>query len=93
MAILPDVPTVAETLPGFEARNWFVLAAPQGTPPAVIQKLNEASARALNTPAMRQMLERDGIDLVADSPAHAAAFLQDEIAKWGKVVKEGNLQP
>jgi len=42
---------------------------------------------------MRQMLERDGIDLVADSPAHAAAFLQDEIAKWGKVVKEGNLQP
>ncbi|WP_235551077.1 tripartite tricarboxylate transporter substrate-binding protein [Bordetella bronchiseptica] len=68
-------------------------AAPQGTPPAVIQTLNEASARALNTPAMRQMLERDGIDLVADSPEHAAAFLKDEMAKWGKVVKDGNLQP
>lgn len=92
MSILPDVPTVAETLPGFEARNWFVLAAPAGTPPAVIDKLNAASRTALNTPAMKELLARDGVDLVANSPTQASEFLQAEAKKWGDLVKESNLQ-
>src|SRR5690606_3697004 len=92
MSILPDVPTVAETLPGFEARNWFVLVAPAGTPPAVIDKLNAASRTALNTPAMKELLARDGVDLVANSPTQASEFLQAEAKKWGDLVKESNLQ-
>ncbi|OZI70897.1 tripartite tricarboxylate transporter substrate binding protein [Bordetella genomosp. 12] len=92
MEILPDVPTVAETLPGFEARNWFVLAAPAGTPAGIIDKLNQASRQALNTPAMKEMLARDGIDLVADTPAEAAAFLKTEVDKWAQLVKASNLQ-
>ncbi|MEI2417631.1 tripartite tricarboxylate transporter substrate binding protein [Orrella sp. JC864] len=93
MAILPDVPTVAETLPGFEARNWFVLAAPAGTPAQVVGLLNEAARKALMTPAMQQMLARDGITLVADQPHEAARFLQAEISKWTKVVRDADLQP
>lgn len=93
MAILPDVPTVAETMPGFEARNWFVLAAPAGTPPEAIQVLNKAAREALSRPALQEMLARDGTDVMAGSPQQAADFLKSEIATWRKVVKDGNLQP
>lgn len=93
MAILPDVPTVAETLPGFEARNWFVLAVPKDTPQAVIDTLNKAAKQALETPALKEMMARDGTDVVANTPAEAQAFLKDEVARWAKVVKDNNLQP
>ncbi|MFA4912723.1 MAG: tripartite tricarboxylate transporter substrate binding protein [Burkholderiaceae bacterium] len=93
MPILPDVPTVAETLPGFEARNWFVLAAPKGTPPEVIATLNSAAKRALETTTLRDMMARDGTDVVAGTPEEATAFLKSESATWAKVVKDGNLQP
>lgn len=92
MDILPDIPTIAETLPGFEARNWFVLAAPAGTPAAVIDKLNDASRQALNSPAMKEMLARDGLDLIADRPPEAATFLKAEVEKWATLVKTSNLQ-
>ena len=93
MAILPDVPTVAETLPGFEARNWFVLAVPKGTPQERIDVLNKAAKQALNTPALKEMMARDGTDAVAGSPSEAQTFLKEEVARWAKVVKDGNLQP
>ncbi|WP_233236602.1 tripartite tricarboxylate transporter substrate binding protein [Bordetella sp. LUAb4] len=92
MAILPDVPTVAELYPGFEAKNWFILAAPAGTPPAVIDKLNSAAKAAMNTPALQEMMARDGIDLVANSPAEAATLVASEVQKWGKLVKDLNLR-
>ncbi|ALM84567.1 tripartite tricarboxylate transporter substrate-binding protein [Bordetella sp. N] len=92
MAILPDVPTVAELYPGFEAKNWFVLAAPAGTPPAIIDKLNKAAKAAMATPAMQEMLARDGIDLVANSPAEATQLVAAEVDKWGTLVKQLNLR-
>jgi len=93
MPALPDVPTVAETLPGFEARNWFVLAAPAGTPANVIEVLNKAAREALQRPALKEMLVRDGTAVIANSPKEAGEFLQSEIATWTQVVKDGNLQP
>lgn len=93
MAILPDVPTVAETMPGFAARNWFVLAAPAGTPAKAIEVLNKAAREALARPALQEMLARDGTDVIAGSPQDAVRFLGDEIATWRKVVQDGNLQP
>lgn len=92
MTILPDVPTVAELYPGFEAKNWFVLAAPAGTPTAVIDKLNGAARTAMNTPALQEMLARDGMDLVADSPAEATSLVASEVQKWGTLVKQLNLR-
>ncbi|CAN5390253.1 tripartite tricarboxylate transporter substrate binding protein [soil metagenome] len=92
MASLPDTPTVAETLPGFEALNWFVLAAPANTPPAVLEKLRNATLEALKRPLLRQMFERDGLDVVGNSRAEAASFIAAEVTKWTKVVKDGGLQ-
>lgn len=92
MSVLPTTPAVAETLPGFEALNWFVLAAPAGTPAAVLEKLHAAALVALNRPIVRQMLERDGADLVGNSRDDARKFLRNEVEKWTRIVKEKNLQ-
>lgn len=88
---LPDVPAVAETLPGFEALNWFILAAPAGTPAAILDRLNAATAQAMRTDAMRQVMERDGLNAVANSRADARQFLRSDVTKWDRVIKEKNL--
>jgi tripartite-type tricarboxylate transporter receptor subunit TctC len=92
MATLPDVPTVAETLPGFEALNWFVLAAPAGTPAPVLDKLHAATLEALKRPAMREFFARDGLDAIGNSRAEAKKFVADEVSKWTRVVREKGLQ-
>lgn len=88
---LPQVPTVAETFPGFEALNWFIVAAPAGTPAAILDRLNEASAQALRSDAMRQVLERDGLQHMANSRAQAQQFLRSEFTKWDRIVREKQL--
>ncbi len=92
MAVLPDVPTVAEVLPGFEALNWFVLAAPAGTPPAVLDRLHAATLEAMKRASIRQIFERDGLDAVGNSRADAKKFVAGEIGKWGQIVREKGLQ-
>jgi len=89
---LPNTPAVAETLPGFEALNWFILAAPAGTPAAVLEKLHGAALAALKRPIVKQMLERDGVDAVGNSRDDARKFLRNEVEKWTHIVKEKNLQ-
>jgi tripartite-type tricarboxylate transporter receptor subunit TctC len=91
MPSLPDVPALAETLPGFEALNWFVLAAPAHTPPAVLDRLQKAAADALRTTTIRQMLERDGLQGVGNSRELARQFLRAEFSKWNTVIREKNL--
>lgn len=91
MSTLPQVPTVAETFAGFEALNWFILAAPAGTPTAVLDRLNEACAQALRTDAMRQVLDRDGLSVLANSRTQAQQFLRNEFNKWDRIVREKNL--
>ena len=88
---LPQVPSVAETFPGFEALNWFIVAAPAGTLPAILDRLNEASAQALRSDAMRQVLERDGLQPMANSRAQAQQFLRNEFNKWDRIVREKQL--
>jgi tripartite-type tricarboxylate transporter receptor subunit TctC len=80
----PDTPTVAESgYPGFSAESWFGLSAPAKTPPAVIQKLNQATVKALSSPEIRQKLESVGFVVVADDPKSFSAFVDNEIAMWG----------
>jgi tripartite-type tricarboxylate transporter receptor subunit TctC len=92
MGVLPDTPTVAETLPGFEALNWFVLAAPAGTPPAVLDRLRTATLEAMQKPSLRQIFERDGLDPMGNSRADAKKFVSGEMSKWSRVVKEKGLE-
>jgi tripartite-type tricarboxylate transporter receptor subunit TctC len=89
--VLPDVPTVTETVRGFSANSWFGLFVPAGTPSEVVAKLNADIARTLATPAVREQLALDGAEVIANSPQEFAAFFRSEIAKWGEVVKRAGV--
>ena len=90
--VLPDVPTIAETVKGFSANAWFGIFAPAGTPPDIVAKLNAEIGRILQTPAMKEQLALDGAEFVPNTPAEFAARFKSEIAKWGNVVKRAGLQ-
>jgi len=88
---LPNVPTVGETVPGYEASAFFGLVAPKGTPPEVIDVLNKQVNAALNDPGMQKKLADIGGTPIPGSPAEFGKLLADETAKWEKVVRAANL--
>jgi len=85
---LPDVPTVAETLPGFENIGWFGLMAPAGTPKAIIDKVYRDTAKFLDTSELRARLYVLGMVPVGNSPAQFAKAIREESGRWAKVVHE-----
>ena len=84
---LPDVPTVAETVPGYEASAWFGMGAPKGTPPEIINKLNKAVNAALADPNIQARLADPGGNVMSTTPAEFGQVIVDETEKWAKVVK------
>ena len=88
---LPDIPAVAEVLPGFENAGWFGLMAPAGTPREVIERVHRDSARILNSEEFRAKLAQQGMRPVANSPAEFAALIREESARWGKVIRDRGL--
>jgi tripartite-type tricarboxylate transporter receptor subunit TctC len=84
---LPDVPTVGEFVPGYEASAWFGIGAPKNTPSQIIDKLNEAINAGLGDPKIRARLADFGGTPLVGSPADFGKFIADETEKWGKVVK------
>jgi len=88
-AALPDLPTVAEAgaIKGFEASSWFGLLAPAGTPPEVVNRLQQETAKALATPALKERLQAQGAVPSGMSPADFAKFIAAETKKWAAVVK------
>lgn len=91
LAAAGNAPTVAEVLPGFDAANWFVLAAPAGTPPDRVRKLYEASQRAMKQPALVEFMDRNGIGTILSTPEEAGRYIQSEAAKWTGVVRDNRL--
>ena len=83
---LPDIPTVAETVPGYEASAWFGIGAPKGTPADVIDKLNKTVNEALKDPKMIERLADLGGAPMGGTPADFGKIMADEVAKWKKVV-------
>jgi tripartite-type tricarboxylate transporter receptor subunit TctC len=86
-AALPEVPTIAETVPGYEASVFYGMAAPRGTPRAIIEKLNHEVNAALVDPAMRAKLAELGGTNIAGTPEDFGKLIASETEKWGKVVK------
>ena len=84
---LPDVPTVAETVPGYEASAFFGVVAPNGTPRPIIDKLNKTLNEALADPAMQAKLAELGGTLISGTPEDFGKIVSDETAKWAPVVK------
>ncbi len=91
-AAMPEVPTIAETIPGYEVLNWWGLTAPAKTPLAVIERLNSEVAKVMAKQANRERLRSEGVEAASGTPGDFAAMLRAEIAKWGKVGKEISLK-
>jgi tripartite-type tricarboxylate transporter receptor subunit TctC len=91
--VLPDLPTVAETLPGFEAVAPYALFVPAGTPADIIALINREVNAVLQMPEVRDKLAEQGIDVAGSTPDVLAATVKTEIAKWAKVIKDGNIKP
>ncbi len=92
-SLAPEFPTVAETgLRGFDTNTWSGIVAPAATPRDIIQRLNSEIVQWLSQPNTKTQLVKMGLEIVADTPEQFSAFLKDEYAKWGNVVKELNLR-
>ena len=90
---LPEVPTVAsQGFPGFEAKEWYGLVAPGGTPRATVTRLNQEIVRIINSPDVRSRLLDLGADIVGDSPDQFGALIKAELVKWSKLVKETGIR-
>lgn len=87
LAILPDVPTVAELVPGYEASGWFGIVAPRGTPAGILDKLNNEVNAGLADPKLKARLDELGATTLVLSRANFGRFLAEETDKWSKVVK------
>jgi tripartite-type tricarboxylate transporter receptor subunit TctC len=88
---LPDVPALAETLPGFESRAWFGMVAPPGTPPAIAEKMSEAVRAALTFPEVRKRLAGLSAEPMGLTPAEMADFMKQETERWGAVIRTANI--
>jgi len=91
--ILPQLPTVSEFLPGFEASNWFGIAAPKNTAPEIVDKLNKEINAALAEPDIKARLADLGAAPLAGSPADFGRFIATEAERWSKVIRAANIRP
>ena len=91
--LVADLPTVAETgLKGFEANNWYGIVVPAKTSRAIVMRLNQVATTALNTPEIKDVLFRQGLDSAPESPEAFGAYIKAEGVKWAKVVKASGLK-
>ena len=84
----PDLPAIAETVPGYEVVNWFGILAPAGTPRAIVARINQDFNAALASPELRERLASQGADVVGGTPEDFGKVIRADFAKWAKVVKE-----
>ena len=92
-AIMAEVPTIEEGgVPGYEAGNWIGLAAPAGTPAAIVARLHKEVTAMLDDPKIQQQIAADGSEIVRMNPAAFAAYMDKEMAKWGGVVKQAGIK-
>ena len=91
-AVLPDVPTIAETVPGYSLSTWYGAMVPAKTPREIVLKLNQAMLQALATPEIKERLASLGAEIVASSPEQTAAFFKTELAKYTKVAKTAGIR-
>jgi tripartite-type tricarboxylate transporter receptor subunit TctC len=90
--VLPEIPSIAETLPGYDASLWTGFVAPSGTPAPVIERLHTEISKLLESADVRTAFQRAGTDVVSTDPKSFGTFLESEHAKWGEVVRNLNLQ-
>ena len=91
--MLPDIPALSETLPGYEASTWFGVGAPKNTSTEIVDKLNKEVNAALDDPKMKARLANLGGTVLAGSPADFGRLIAEETEKWAKVIRAANIKP
>lgn len=84
--LLPDLPTVAETLPGYDATSWYGLMAPAGTPPVIVQRVNQELSKILQQPDVRTRYAQLGVEAVSMTPSEFGQYINREMEKWAEVI-------
>jgi tripartite-type tricarboxylate transporter receptor subunit TctC len=92
MASLPEVPAIAETLPGFEAVAWYAVVAPPKTPARIVARLNADINEALRDPAMLARFNEFSAEAVGGTPAETAKYMREEVTRWNDVIKAANVK-
>ena len=94
VAVVPDVPTIAESaLPGFETSQWFGILAPARTPRPIVDRLYQALQRGSNSPDVKERLMAQGVEVVNQKPEQFAAVIKRELVQWAKVIKAAGIKP
>jgi tripartite-type tricarboxylate transporter receptor subunit TctC len=91
--VLPDVPTIGETIAGYEANSWCGLGVPRGTPGEIIERLNREINAGLADPAVRAKLAQVATTPIVFTPAQFGSYMAAEVEKWGKVVRLSGIRP
>jgi len=92
-ALAPELPLIADTLPGYEVSGWFAAVAPAGTPAPIIGRLNAEFVRALKSPDLQEKLAPHGFEIVGNSPEQLAAQMVRQSEKWARVIRESGAKP
>src|SRR5262249_57380283 len=90
--LLPEVPGVGETLPGYELTNWFGLVAPASTPAAVIAKIHADVVKQLRDPAVSERLAAMGATAIGNAPAEVGAAMRADSEEWGQLIREAHIK-
>ncbi len=88
---LPDVPTIADTVPGYDVTHWYGIWGPRGIPRAIVMRWNQEVAKVLNTDAMKKWLEREGMEAAGGPPEEFLNRIKSDVEKWKNVVKEAKI--
>jgi tripartite-type tricarboxylate transporter receptor subunit TctC len=91
--LAPEVPAIAEELPGYELIAWFALVAPANTPPPVVTRLHDVTVKSLAKPEVKARFDSLGTDVAPMNPGELRAFIRSEIDKWAKMAKAAGIQP
>ena len=89
---LPDLPAIAEYVPGYEANGWYGILAPKTTPAPIIERLHTAFDAAIADPALKARFPELGVTAFQSTPAEFGKFVSDEVAKWANVIKAANIR-
>jgi len=92
-SLMPDLPTVAESVPGFEVTGWYGLAAPAGTPKPIVAKLNAEANRALKSPELIEQFRVQGYETLGGTPEEMKTQIRNDVAQWTKIIRDAAIEP
>jgi tripartite-type tricarboxylate transporter receptor subunit TctC len=90
--VLPDVPPIADTVPGYEARGWNGILAPAGTPKWLIDRLHQETVKVVRSPEFAQVVTNEGATAVGNTPAEFDAIIRADVVKWAKIIRENGIR-